>query len=190
MISLCTDRLCRSGEVDLVKPRVPSELNSAAARNRRWNRVVRILVPVCVLVASLTAFLANLSAVAGFVGNLTGHQSVASIPTAVISDPAPTSSASTALLIIETSGGEAHTWTDYQNAGGIEGPTIAMFKTVQISCRLVGFKVADGNPWWYRIASSPWSNNYYVSADAFYNNGQVGGTLVGTPWFDSRVPIC
>ena len=28
---------------------------------------------------------------------------------------------------------------------------------VQIACRLQGFKVANGNPWWYRIAGAPWS---------------------------------
>jgi hypothetical protein len=36
-----------------------------------------------------------------------------------------------------------------------------------------GFKVADGNTWWSRIASAPWDNNFYVSADAFYNDGQT-----------------
>jgi hypothetical protein len=61
---------------------------------------------------------------------------------------------------------------------------------VQIACKLTGFKVANGNTWWYRIASSPWKNAYYSSADAFYNNGQTSGTLVGTPYVDERVPNC
>jgi surface antigen len=90
----------------------------------------------------------------------------------------------------ETTGGVAHTWTNYTNAGGTQGPSIPAYSTVQIACRITGFVVADGNPWWYRIASSPWDGNYYVSADAFYNNGATGGSLIGTPWVDPNVPIC
>jgi serine/threonine protein kinase len=90
----------------------------------------------------------------------------------------------------ETSGGNVHTWTDYLNAGGSEGPTIPAYDTVQISCRVQGFTVADGNTWWYRIASSPWSNQYYGSADAFYNNGATSGSLLGTPFVDTSVPTC
>jgi hypothetical protein len=90
----------------------------------------------------------------------------------------------------ETTGGAAHTWTNYTNAGGIEGPTIPAFTTVQIACKVTGFRVADGNTWWYRIASSPWSRNYYVSADAFYNNGATSGSLHGTPFVDPAVADC
>ncbi len=90
----------------------------------------------------------------------------------------------------ETTGGVAHTWTNYTNAGGSAGPTIAAYATVQISCKITGFRVADGNTWWYRIASSPWSNQFYVSADAFYNNGQTSGSLRGTPWVDPNVRDC
>ena len=61
---------------------------------------------------------------------------------------------------------------------------------VQIACRLQGFKVANGNPWWYRIAGAPWSGAFYASADAFYNNGQTSGSLLGTPWVDESVPLC
>lgn len=90
----------------------------------------------------------------------------------------------------ETTGGVAHTWTNYTNAGGAEGPSIASNQTVQIACKLAGFKVADGNTWWYRIASSPWNGAYYVSADAFYNNGQTSGSLHGTPFVDPAVANC
>ena len=55
--------------------------------------------------------------------------------------PAPEASAAT---WTETTGGAAHTWTNYTNAGGTQGPTIPGFDTVQIACRLTGFKVADG----------------------------------------------
>jgi hypothetical protein len=90
----------------------------------------------------------------------------------------------------ETAGGVAHTWTNYTNAGGTQGPSIAGGQTVQIACRLPGFQVADGNRWWYRIASAPWSGSYYVSADAFYNNGQTSGSLHGTPFVDPAVANC
>jgi hypothetical protein len=90
----------------------------------------------------------------------------------------------------ETVGGPTHTWTDYANAGGTEGPTINTGTTVQVTCRLTGYKVADGNTWWYQIASSPWNNTYYASADAFYNNGDTSGSLSGTPFVDTNVPVC
>lgn len=90
----------------------------------------------------------------------------------------------------ETTGGVTHTWSNYTNAGGTEGPSIPSNATVQIACRLAGFRVADGNTWWYRIASAPWSGVYYASADAFFNNGQTSGTLKGTPFVDEAVPNC
>ena len=90
----------------------------------------------------------------------------------------------------ETVGGVAATWTNYLNAGGTEGASIAKYQTVQISCKISGFKVADGDTWWYRIASSPWNNAYYVSADPFYNDGATSGPLTGTPFFDPNVPNC
>jgi hypothetical protein len=90
----------------------------------------------------------------------------------------------------ETTGGVTNTWTNYTNAGGNQGPTIPTRTTVQITCKLSGFRVADGNTWWYRIASSPWNGVYYASADAFYNNGQTSGSLVGTPFADINVRDC
>lgn len=90
----------------------------------------------------------------------------------------------------ETVGGIAHTWTNYTNAGGTQGPSIAAFQSVAISCKLPGFKVADGNTWWYRIHSSPWNDVYYVSADAFYNNGATSGSVIGTPFVDPAVANC
>jgi hypothetical protein len=87
-------------------------------------------------------------------------------------------------------GGAAHTWSDYADAGGTQGQTIPAGASVQIACKVTGFKVADGNTWWYQIASSPWSGGYFVSADAFYNNGQTSGSLIGTPFVDTGVPDC
>lgn len=90
----------------------------------------------------------------------------------------------------ETTGGVAHTWTDPSNAGGTEGPQIPSNATVQIACKITGFRVADDNTWWYQVASAPWNNGFYVSADAFYNNGSTSGSLVGTPFVDLAVPDC
>ena len=99
-------------------------------------------------------------------------------------------SPASALGTNETTGGAANTWTNYTNAGGTQGPTIPAFATVQVTCALTGFRVADGNTWWYQIGSAPWNNQYYVSADAFYNNGQTSGSLRGTPFVDPAVPNC
>ena len=92
--------------------------------------------------------------------------------------------------VSEVTGGVAHTWSNYSNAGGIQGPSMPAFATVQIGCKVQGFKVADGNTWWYRIAQDPWNGQYYVSADAFYNNGATSGSLHGTPFVDPNVPDC
>ena len=119
-------------------------------------------------------------------GSLNGTPFVdPSVPTCGSSSPPPP-----APTWSETAGGVAHTWTNYLNAGGTQGPSIASNQTVQIACKITGFRVADGNTWWYRIASSPWSNSYYVSADAFYNNGQTSGSLTGTPFVDPAVASC
>ena len=108
-------------------------------------------------------------------------------PSAPTSEPPPTQSPTT---YSETPGSVVHTWTNYSNAGGNEGPEIPSNETVQIACKLEGFKVADGDTWWYRIASSPWNSSYYGSADAFYNNGETSGSLKGTPFVDPNVPNC
>jgi len=111
-------------------------------------------------------------------------------PTLTTPTAPPTPTATTPATFSETVGGVAHTWTNYLNAGGTEGSTISSNQTVQISCRATGFAVADGDNWWYQIASSPWNNVYWVSADAFYNNGQTSGSLHGTPFFDPNVTVC
>ncbi|MFG1925108.1 hypothetical protein [Cryptosporangium sp. NPDC048952] len=103
-------------------------------------------------------------------------------------DPAPADSASQTYA--ETVGGPTHTWSNHVNGGGTEGPLIAAYQTVQITCWLPGLAVANGNTNWYRIASPGWNDTFYASADAFYNNGSTSGTLKGTPWVDPAVPRC
>jgi Trypsin len=111
-------------------------------------------------------------------------------PTQSPSAGTPSSPQPAAPTYAETAGGVTHTWTDYQDAGGTEGLAIPSNDTVQITCKTTGFRVADGNTWWYQIASSPWNNAYWASADAFYNNGATSGSLLGTPWVDVSVPDC
>jgi serine/threonine protein kinase len=88
-----------------------------------------------------------------------------------------------------TSGAGSGTFTNYTNAGGTVGPRINPYTTVQVTCRLTGFAVADGNTWWYLIAQSPWNNQYYASADNFYNNGQTSGPP-NSIFVDTNVPLC
>lgn len=90
----------------------------------------------------------------------------------------------------ETVGGLTHTHTDYREAGGTEGQIIYSGETVEVSCRVEGYEVEDGDTWWYQIASPPWNGLYYATADAFYNNGEKSGTLIGTPHVDLTVKEC
>ncbi|MGK2937091.1 MAG: hypothetical protein ACSLFR_04700, partial [Solirubrobacteraceae bacterium] len=87
-------------------------------------------------------------------------------------------------------GGYANTWSDYRSAGGRQGPGISSGATIHMACRLEGFRVSNGNTWWYRIAQAPWNHEFYVTADAFYNNGQTSGSLIGTPFVDTAIPLC
>jgi len=124
-----------------------------------------------------------------------GGVSVAPVQTSSVAAPPPTNppppvQPAPPPTYAETVGGPTHTWTNFSNAGGAEGPLIPTGTTVQIACKVTGFRVADGNTWWYRIASSPWNGTYYASADAFYNNGRTSGSLVGTPFVDPAVRNC
>lgn len=112
------------------------------------------------------------------------------LTTPTTSPPSATTTPTTTPTYSETVGSVAHTWTDYSDAGGSEGASISAYQTIQIDCKVPGFKVSDGNTWWYRIASSPWNDNYYVSADAFYNDGATSGSLEETPFVDPGVRSC
>lgn len=73
--------------------------------------------------------------------------------------------------------------------------TLVIFEAFSISSPIASSEVArsvllTATRKWYRIASSPWSNQLYVSADAFYNNGQTYGSLIGTPFVDPSVANC
>ncbi len=59
-----------------------------------------------------------------------------------------------------------------------------------IACRTHDFVVQDGNRWWYLIDSKPWSRHFFVTADAFYNNGRTSGSLRGSAFVDPKVATC
>ena len=62
-----------------------------------------------------------------------------------------------------------------------------------MSCRVLGDRngVATAFPdgWWYRIASSPWNNNYYVVANTMLNGDPDGGPFLPR-YTDFSVPVC
>lgn len=105
--------------------------------------------------------------------------------------PSKPPSAESAVTYPERVGTGARTTNNYfEPADGVYGHVIDGGQTVQISCRVQGYRVPDGNIWWYRIASPPWDNDYYTSADAFWNNGQTSGNFHGSALVDFKIPIC
>jgi hypothetical protein len=153
---------------------------------RRWfgDRHPRIIDTV---IAGIIVAIIGGGVVALVFGGSGGDHHSASSPPAPATPSAPPKGVRT---YAETPGGTVHTWADYATAEGAAGPLIPAHATVQIACKVGGFKVQDGDTWWYRIESAPWYGEYYGSADAFYNNGRRSGPLHGTPFVDKRVPDC
>lgn len=164
----------------LVQP--PADSDS----KRPWGKVAAILGTV-VSVAGLVVAVAT-PEIRCWLG-LNGCDSASEAPSSHSSETSSVSTTPTGWP--ETAGNFANTWTDYHSAGGAAGPIIPKGYTVIISCRVVGFAVADGNTWWYRISSPPWNDQYYASADAFYNApGLTAGPLSAGPFVDESVPEC
>ncbi len=83
------------------------------------------------------------------------------------------------------------TFTDYSNAGGMKGAHIDSLHTVEVSCRLTGWRAPSGDNWWYRLPTDPWYGNYYAPADNFYNlPGSHTGPVTQGPAVDTDVPLC
>ncbi len=103
----------------------------------------------------------------------------------------PTSTPPTPTTYVEHAGpAGATTFLSYVHESGV-GPRVGDYQAVQVTCRVQGLAVSDGNRWYYRVASSPWNNTYYASADSFYNEpGVSSGSLLGTPFVDTNVPTC
>jgi hypothetical protein len=90
---------------------------------------------------------------------------------------------------LETTGAYTQTFADYSTSGGPSNYPIGKDEAVRVSCRIRGLDVRDRNPWWYRIASSPWDNRFYASADA-YDGARVIGSLIGIPFVEQKVRLC
>jgi CHAP domain len=65
-------------------------------------------------------------------------------PGTTVTQPGTTTTTSSPPTWNETPGGVTHTWTNYANAGGSQGPSIPTSQTVQVYCRVQGFTVAEG----------------------------------------------
>jgi hypothetical protein len=89
----------------------------------------------------------------------------------------------------ETPNQPVNTFTNYHNASGV-GPAIAAGQWVEVSCRVYDPTIASVNPdgYWYRIASSPWNNAYYSTANTFMNGDPYGGPYTHNT--DFSVPLC
>ncbi|HET9691213.1 MAG TPA: fibronectin type III domain-containing protein, partial [Acidimicrobiales bacterium] len=112
----------------------------------------------------------------------TATGSTAACPPPTTSPPPSTSSET------ESPNHGVNTFQDYHNASG-PGPAIAAGQTVQVSCKVYDPTIASSNPdgYWYRIASSPWNNGYYATANTFLNGGGTTTNVVNT---DMSVPNC
>jgi transcriptional regulator with XRE-family HTH domain len=89
----------------------------------------------------------------------------------------------------ETTGTPAHTWANATQLTGA-GTPLGPRQSVQVSCRVRGYVVPDGDPWWYRLDSAPWKGHYYATSDAFYNNGAISGPVDTGVVVDEQVPLC
>jgi hypothetical protein len=89
------------------------------------------------------------------------------------------------VIVVVAAAGSAFFVVEFRN--GLQGPASTWTETM---CRVQGYVVPDGDPWWYRLASAPWNGNYYATSDAFYNNGATSGSDINGVVVDQQVPVC
>lgn len=84
----------------------------------------------------------------------------------------------------------ANSFSNPHNASGM-GPRIEPYAWVDVSCKLHDPTIESVNPdgYWYRIASAPWNNAYYIAANTFWN-GDVPGQTSYTHNTDFAVRDC
>jgi hypothetical protein len=139
-----------------------------------------------------TAFQPSASPVSGFFGGGSngggngGGGSTKKPPSDVTTTKATTGTGSTYTEVVDEN--PTPSWSDYTTGAGAQGTTLAGQEGVQVSCRVSGRQLAEGNDTWYRIASSPWNNAYYAFAGAFWNGAASGAT--SKPAYDPAVPPC
>ncbi|HEV2889166.1 MAG TPA: hypothetical protein VGX28_02220 [Frankiaceae bacterium] len=75
-----------------------------------------------------------------------------------------------------------NTFKNYHNASDM-GPRIEPAQWVQVSCKVHDPYIQSVNPdgYWYRIASSPWNNQYYSPANTFMNGDPGAVPTLTTP---------
>ena len=83
-----------------------------------------------------------------------------------------------------------NTFLNYHNASGL-GPRIDPATWVEVSCKVYDPFIESVNPdgYWYRIASSPWNDQYYAVANTFWN-GDIPGQKPYKYATDMAVPVC
>ncbi len=61
---------------------------------------------------------------------------------------------------------------------------------MQVTCKVYDPSIVSATPdgYWYRIASSPWSNAYYAVANTFMNGDPPNGPYTHNT--DFNVPDC
>jgi hypothetical protein len=81
------------------------------------------------------------------------------------------------------------TFQNYHNASGM-GPRVDPAQWVQVSCKVYDPTISSVNPggFWYKLASSPWSDAYYAPANTFMNGDPWGGPYSHNT--DMAVPDC
>lgn len=90
---------------------------------------------------------------------------------------------------LEWPGSPVHTFINYHNATGV-GRSIRANAAVLVSCRVYDATVKSSYPdgFWYRIASPPWNNHYYATANTFLNGDPPLGPY--RQFTDFKVPLC
>lgn len=122
--------------------------------------------------------------------SISGPQHSPSITPSASSSPATSASSPPRKTWTETTFTQSKTFADYVNAGDPLGAPLSPREAVQVSCRVKGFAVADGDPWWYRLVQPPWNGRYYATTDVFYNTPTPTGNPINGVVFDKRVPVC
>jgi hypothetical protein len=110
-------------------------------------------------------------------------------PTTQDTPPPTTEDAPTTYTETETYRHLVNTFLNYHNASGM-GLPIAAGQSVEVSCKVYDPYIASVNPdgYWYRIASSPWNNQYYSPANTFLDGDPPGGPYTHNT--DFSVPDC
>jgi hypothetical protein len=70
------------------------------------------------------------------------------------------------------------------------GPRVNPQQVVNVSCKVLDRSAASISPdgYWYRLADSPWNNQYYAAANTFMNGDPAGGPFTHNT--DFAVPDC